>query len=81
MTHNMWIALIFNLCVSLLFAGLLLRAFRRYETTSDRMVARLQSACEEEVQKSEEQHRDEKLRKSRIIDQAILDYSHATPGP
>ena|SRR6266540_3617784 len=69
----LWLSVIFNLAVGLLFAGLLLRSVRRFERRADAMMARL-DADDAESQRRFDEARDQiKTSMRRQIDQAIAE--------
>jgi hypothetical protein len=68
-----WPAMLFNLCMALLFAGFLLRAVRRFERTADAIIAKL-NEDDAESQRKFDAARDEIRASMRVAtDQAIAE--------
>ena len=68
-----WPAMVFNLCVGLLFAGYLLRAVRRFERTADRIMVKLDRRTEERMRMLEHERDAIKTSMRSQVDRAIAE--------
>lgn len=75
-----WQPMLFNLCVGLLFAALLLRAVRRYERRMDAYMARMDTAHAERERKLDAEHAEFKASLRERTDRFLAEFLPPTPS-
>jgi hypothetical protein len=68
-----WPAMVFNLCVGLLFAGFLLRAVRRFERRADAIMAKIDRRHEENMREYDIARDEIKASMRTQVDRAIAE--------
>jgi hypothetical protein len=75
-----WPAMLFNLCVGLLFAAFLLRGVRRYEHRMDAFMARMDTVHAERMRKLDAEHEEFRASLREGTDRFIAEFLPLTPA-